>query len=57
MYVRDQFWIVVDKVDTDQPRMIETMWHWHPQCDIQVNDKKVVASNNERGNLQIIPGK
>ena len=55
MYVRNHFWIVVDKVDTDQPRKIETMWHWHPKCDIQVNDKKVVASNNEHGNLQIIP--
>ena len=53
-YVRGDMWVVVDQITTDRPRKIEALWHWHPSCNIQVN-KDVVSTNNDRGNLQIIP--
>jgi hypothetical protein len=55
MYVRGNFWIVVDKIDTDQPREIETFWHWHPESKVQKMKKYVVSTDNAKGNLMIIP--
>ncbi|MCY1719026.1 heparinase II/III family protein [Prolixibacteraceae bacterium Z1-6] len=54
MYVRDEFWIVVDKIDTDKPRKIETLWHWHPRCAVEV-ENGIVSTKNETGNLKVIP--
>ena len=54
-YVRGNFWIVVDNIETDRPRTIETLWHLHPSCEIQIQKKGVLSTNNEKGNLQIIP--
>lgn len=54
-YVRGEFWIVVDKVKTKQARIVETLWHWHPNCQVINEGDGVVASKNERGNLRIIP--
>jgi hypothetical protein len=53
-YVRDDMWVVIDQVETDRPRKIEALWHWHPDCNIKV-DNESVYTNNERGNLRIIP--
>ena len=55
MYVRGEFWIVVDKIETKTPRKIETIWHWHPDCKVEKNDEGTVSTKNEKGNLKIIP--
>jgi hypothetical protein len=55
MYIRDHFWVVVDRIDTDQPRKIDALWHWHPGCEVKELKKSVVSSENSRGNLKIIP--
>lgn len=55
MYVRDEFWVVLDKIETIQPRKIETLWHWHPRCQVEKQKENTVASVNEKGNLKIIP--
>jgi len=54
MYVRGHFWIVVDRLVTDRPRSIQTLWHWHPSCIVK-NSGNVVYSDNTSGNLKIIP--
>ena len=54
-YVRDNFWIVVDNIEIDRPRKIETLWHWHPDCKVQKEANGIVSTNNEKGNLKIIP--
>ncbi|MBJ2176063.1 alginate lyase family protein [Aureibaculum sp. A20] len=54
LYVRGDFWVVVDRIITDRPRHIETLWHWHPDCNVEKN-KSVVRTNNVNGNLAIIP--
>jgi len=55
MYVRQEFWVVVDKIETQTPRKVEVLWHWHPDCIVEVEDSGKVATKNEKGNLMIIP--
>lgn len=57
VYVRGAFWAVVDRIETDRPRDIETLWHWHPTCTVTTNTLKgVVASTDPgMGNLAIVP--
>jgi hypothetical protein len=53
-YFREELWVVVDEISTDRPRKIDALWHWHPQCKVVANEKNV-TTQNERGNLLIIP--
>ena len=53
-YVRNEFWVVVDRVETDRPRTIEALWHWHPDNKVE-KEKLIVKTANDRGNLAIIP--
>jgi hypothetical protein len=55
VYVRGKFWVVADQLKTDRPRNIETLWHWHPANQVQIEKSGIVATANERGNLAIIP--
>lgn len=55
MYVRGEFWVVVDNVKTDKPQKIETLWHWHPTCNIKVDKDGTVSTKNKSGNLKVIP--
>lgn len=55
MYVRGEFWIVVDRIETKTAREIETLWHWHPDCLVKIDDSGAVSTKNEKGNLTIIP--
>lgn len=55
VYVRGKFWVVVDRVTTDRPRTIETIWHWHPSNQLQEAKAGIVATANKRGNLSVIP--
>ncbi|GHB83063.1 alginate lyase family protein [Persicitalea jodogahamensis] len=54
MYVRGEFWVVVDRIRTDKPRKIETLWHWHPDCVVN-QEENVIKTNNPKGNLAVIP--
>jgi hypothetical protein len=55
VYVRKDFWIVADRFETDHPRNIEVLWHWHPENKVRIEKTGLVKTMNERGNLQIIP--
>jgi hypothetical protein len=46
---------VVDNLETDKPVKIETLWHWHPDCEVYQKPGGITSTNNERGNLEIIP--
>ncbi|MEQ8547133.1 MAG: alginate lyase family protein [Cyclobacteriaceae bacterium] len=54
LYVRDDFWVVVDNIHTDRPRDVEILWHWHPDAKV-IKDKNVTKTKNKKGNLAIIP--
>ena len=53
-YVRGEFWVVVDNIETDRPRKIDALWHWHPENAV-VKDRSMVKTVNERGNLTLVP--
>jgi hypothetical protein len=55
VYVRGKFWVVADQLKTDRPRSIETLWHWNPECKVDNDKEGRVFTQNERGNLEIIP--
>ena len=55
MYVRNNFWIVVDKINTDRPRKIEVLWHWASDMAKPKKMYGAMATANERGNLRILP--
>jgi hypothetical protein len=55
MYARGAFWMVVDRIQTDKPRKVETLWHWHPDCIVRRGDDGVVKTDNPKGNLAVIP--
>lgn len=55
MYVRDEFWIVVDKVESKKPCAIQTLWHWHPDCSVNIGENGVISTQNSKGNLAVIP--
>ena len=54
-YVRGNFWVVVDKIETKCPHKIETLWRWHPDCVVEKQEDGTVFTKNEKGNLKIIP--
>jgi len=54
-YVRSNFWVIVDNIQTENPRKIEALWHWHPGCKVEVKKNGVVSTKNEKGNLKIVP--
>ncbi len=54
-YVRGNFWVIVDKIETKTPRRVESLWHWHPDCEVEELTGNIVSTKNERGNLEIIP--
>ena len=54
LYVRDEFWIVADRITTDKPRKIEALWHWHPDCAVS-QDGNIVRTDNAEGNLAVVP--
>lgn len=53
-YARGDLWVVVDELETDRPRKIDALWHWHPECEVTIEGNKVFTQN-EKGNLQVIP--
>jgi hypothetical protein len=54
LYLRGEGWIVVDRVETDRPRTIQPLWHFHPDCGVEETDG-VVQTTNDQGNLSITP--
>ena len=56
LYVRGEFWVVVDKISTQKPRKVETLWHLHPNCKpkLDFSSGEVLVSSAD-GNLQIVP--
>lgn len=55
IYIRNKYWVVVDYIESDRPRTIETLWHFHPDCTVKVDQESVVSTDLEVGNLRIVP--
>jgi len=53
--VRGKFWIIADRITTDCPRKVETLWHWHPECVVSTKMANAISGGSNKGNLAIIP--
>lgn len=54
LYLRGEGWIVVDRIETDRPRTIEALWHFHPENTVKTEGNSV-STHNETGNLDVSP--
>lgn len=55
LYVRDKFWVVIDKVQSQKPHKIQAMWRFHPECSVEIQKQSVATNNSNRANLRITP--
>jgi hypothetical protein len=55
LYVRDNYWIVVDRVATDRPRQVQALWHFAPSCEVRIEGQSVGSANAGQANLRIVP--
>lgn len=55
IYLRNKYWVVVDYIESDRPRTIQPLWHFHPDCTVAVEHESVVTTDPNVSNLRIIP--
>lgn len=55
LYLRDKYWVVVDRIITARPRQIEVLWHFHPDCTVVSDGQSVTTIDPGVGNLKIVP--
>lgn len=55
LYIRGGFWLVVDRIITERPRLITPLWHFHPECTVVKEGQSVVTVDPGVGNLRIQP--
>jgi hypothetical protein len=55
LYVKNQFWVVVDRIDTDAPHTVDVLWHFAPECHVRVDGNDVLSDDAGLGNLRIVP--
>jgi len=55
LYLRGKYWVVVDQITTDRSRLIKPLWHFHPNCTVEVEGDSVASVDSNVGNLRIIP--
>ena len=55
LYLRGTGWVVVDRIQTNRPRRITPLWHFHPDCTVVREGQSVVTVDDDVGNLRIQP--
>lgn len=55
IYLKNNCWVVVDKIDIDRPRNIQAFWHWSPDCTVINETGSSVSIDSNKGNLRIVP--
>ena len=55
LYLKNRFWIIVDKIESDQPKNIKALWHYHPDCSMEKNGSTVSSQDPDKGNITILP--
>ena len=55
LYLRDQFWVVVDRVTSGKPHGIQALWRYNPKCTVVLENKSAVSTDPGEANLRIIP--
>lgn len=55
LYLRDRFWIVIDRLISLEEHTIQPLWHFHPSCRVERERDRVFTSDPGAGNLLIQP--
>ncbi len=55
LYVRNGYWIVVDRVETDRPRNVRVLWHFHPDTTPELRGPDTLTTDSGVANLRIHP--
>ena len=55
VYIRNQYWVVLDHVDTDRPRTLTALWHFHPDCHVWLEGLSAASTDLDKGNIRIVP--
>jgi hypothetical protein len=55
IYIRDRFWVVVDRIESDRPRDIDVLWRFHPSCGVTMEGTDVVTNDRGQANFRITP--
>jgi hypothetical protein len=55
LYPGGSLLLVVDRIETDRPRSLEALWHWHPTCTVTPQGGDIVSVDPGAGNLRIVP--
>lgn len=54
-YVRDRYWVVLDRIVSDRPRTLSALWRYHPDCTVAMDTGTVLSTDAEAGNIRIVP--
>lgn len=55
VYIPQAGWIVTDTIDTDRPRQVDVLWHFHPDCTVELSGNIAFTNDTAKGNLAIKP--
>ncbi len=47
--------VVADRIETDRPRKLDALWHWHPRCTVEIDGPTARSVDPDAGNLRIAP--
>ncbi len=51
--LRGNGWIVLDRLVTFAPHRLETLWHWHPDCEVTANGPAGFIIRNHEEDLSV----
>lgn len=54
-YLKNQGWLVVDRIASDRPRPLWPLWHFHPDCQVLAEGDAVFSDDPDVGNIAIQP--
>ncbi|REJ82764.1 MAG: hypothetical protein DWQ36_05925 [Acidobacteria bacterium] len=54
-FVAGELWVVADRIVTDRRRAIQALWHFHPDCSVEIDGSGVHSVDEGVGNLRIAP--
>lgn len=53
--VEGRYLVVVDHIESERPRRVTALWHFHPDVTLEVTGQQVVSVDPGVGNLRIVP--
>jgi hypothetical protein len=55
LYRRGAWWLVIDIVELDRPRVLTWHWHLHPDCTPAVTEHALCSVDPGQGNVRLLP--